>query len=69
VNNKLDIPLKALLQGLGQSRLKLYFTFIQEFNFPIKNFDCKISEYPTLGQLATKEEAAGKIRVFALVDV
>jgi len=69
VNVKLDTPLKALLQGLGQSRLKLYFTFIQEFNFPIKNFDCKISEYPSLGQLATKEEAAGKIRVFALVDV
>jgi hypothetical protein len=33
-----------------------------------KAFDSKAETYRSLGQLAIKEEAAGKLRVFALVD-
>lgn len=29
----------------------------------------KTESYPSLGQLSIKEEAAGKVRLFALVDV
>jgi len=58
-----------MLDTIGQSRLMIYSTFIQESKLILaKAFDCKAETYRSLGQLAIKEEAAGKLRVFALVD-
>jgi hypothetical protein len=71
--NKLDQPLLRFLGAIGQERLKLNFSFIADspkwMVIPPKDIDNKIVDYPTLGQLSTKEEAAGKVRVFAMVDV
>jgi len=72
VRNKLDKPLLTLLGAIGQDRLKLNFMFISDlpkWAGRVASVDTKIDNYPTLGQLSTKEEAAGKIRVFAMVDV
>lgn len=54
--------------NFGQIKLFLKFKFIKEstglpIGEPLKD------SYPSMGQLAIKEEAAGKVRVFALVDV
>jgi len=61
--------LRSMLDTIGQSRLMIYSTFIQESKLILaKAFDSKAETYRSLGQLAIKEEAAGKLRVFALVD-
>jgi len=61
--------LRNMLDTIGQSRLMIYSTFIQESKLILaKAFDGKAETYSSLGQLAIKEEAAGKLRVFALVD-
>lgn len=61
--------LRNILSSLGQQRLEIYAAMIQESKLILaKAFDCKAETYRSLGQLAIKEEAAGKLRVFALVD-
>lgn len=72
MRNKLDKPLLTLLGAIGQDELKRNFMFISDlpkWAGRVVSVDDKIENYPTLGQLSTKEEAAGKIRVFAMVDV
>lgn len=65
----LDIPMKRLFKVLGQEKLLAFFNLIQENNYPsfpdVKHHNGANS----LGQLSLKDEAAGKIRVFALVDI
>jgi hypothetical protein len=68
VREGLDQHVEDLLLNFDQFKLFLKFKMIKEGNnipigSPLKD------EYPSLGQLAIKREAAGKIRVFALVDV
>jgi hypothetical protein len=68
VREGLDQHVEDLLLNFDQFKLYLKFKMIKEGNnipigSPLKD------EYPSLGQLAIKREAAGKIRVFALVDV
>jgi len=67
----LDKPLLRFLDCIGQTKLYLMFKLIQENPYSkvtIQSLSPK-EDYLCMGQLATKEEAAGKIRVFALVDV
>lgn len=64
-------PLEALLASFGQYKLLLRFIMLKEVNEkwnPFVDFSFK-EDYTNMGQLAIKEEAAGKLRVFALVDV
>jgi len=68
VREGLDHHVEQLLISFDQTKLFLMFKFIKEsksvpIGQPLKD------GFPSLGQLATKEEAAGKVRVFALVDV
>jgi len=66
----LDIPIKRLFTLMGQNKLLAFFELIQKHNYPaFPNVKVDAPSAETLGQLAFKEEAAGKIRVFALVDV
>lgn len=56
----------AILWDLSRSlaeRLKVRGAGLKDFR------DCEGLDLPPIGQLQTKEEAAGKIRVFAMVDV
>jgi hypothetical protein len=57
-----------LLRSFDQTKLFLRFNFINESQV-LPKYEPLKSDYPSLGQLAIKEEAAGKLRVFALVDV
>jgi len=57
-----------LLRSFDQIKLFLRFNFIKESQV-LPKYEPLKSDYPSLGQLAIKEEAAGKLRVFALVDV
>lgn len=61
--------LKRLLKLLGQEKLYAFYELINSNVYP--NFPEVKNELSskTLGQLALKEEAAGKVRVFALVDI
>lgn len=67
----LDKPLKTYLRETFQGRLEIYFSFIQECSFlnNLPKSEFMKSSYPSLGQLSIKEEAAGKVRVFAMVDL
>jgi hypothetical protein len=65
----LDIPLLELLTEFKQDRLKLDFQMFSELTYPISRESQKERLNGAMGQLSLKEEAAGKIRVFALVDV
>jgi len=61
-------PLRTLLDSFNEKRLWTYSYYLSETKtFRGCNIDSKSELYP-MGQLAIKEEAAGKIRVFALVD-
>lgn len=80
-----DSPLKnPLLLILATFNAKKLIDLFKTINFldsfPLSSFDnCSSKEpkvdeqgkeiFPVLGQLSTKEEAAGKIRVFAIVDI
>jgi len=67
-NLSLIEPMKSLLTEFQQHRLLAYIDVILNSNFP----SLPITKAQTLGymgQLSCKEEAAGKIRVFALVDI
>jgi len=64
----LDKHIETLLCVFKQSRLLLAFDRLKNTKYaPVSPPEKE--DYPSMGQLATKEEAAGKIRVFALVDV
>lgn len=69
--NSLDKPLKILLEEFDQNRLLNIFNFVQQD--PVSMSDSydefRKDSGTSLGQLSIKEEAAGKVRVFALVDV
>jgi len=64
----LNIPLLKLLTVFKQDRLKIYFEGIRDCRMPLPTHHEK-KEDGLMGQLSIKEEAAGKVRVFALVDV
>lgn len=71
VKTGLNEPLESLLSSFSQYDLLLRFIMIKDAiskGFPFHNPAVKTG-YENLGQLAIKEEAAGKLRVFALVDV
>jgi len=67
VDKGLDLPLLKFLGSIGQDKLFLMFKLIQEN--PYTKGHSTEKDYYSMGQLAIKEEAAGKVRVFALVDV
>jgi len=67
----LDVHIESILKGLNQLKLLAFFQLIKDKQLseevhPVLKENKSTS---TMGQLATKEEAAGKIRVFAMVDV
>jgi len=65
----LDIHIKKLLQAFGQDTLLNSFNFLSETKIFLTP-TCNLKQNRgLLGQLALKSEAAGKIRVFAMVDV
>jgi hypothetical protein len=66
-NAGLDIPLRGLLQEFKQTNLLDKFDFFLHTFKPTRNISRKENE--SQGQLACKLEPAGKVRVFALVDV
>jgi len=61
--------LRDLLENLGQWRLLAWYDQISQHEFPAFPVPKDFRSSDTLGQLALKKEAAGKLRVFALVDV
>lgn len=67
----IDKPLLEYLSATGQTSLMLTFMHIREMfeKFPYSKTGQKERLNRDVGQLSMKEEAAGKIRVFALVDV
>jgi len=66
-NAGLDVPLRGLLQEFKQFDLLEKFDFFLRAFKPTRNISRKENE--SQGQLACKLEPAGKVRVFALVDV
>lgn len=63
--------LEVLFECFGAHRLSLLWDLLKDLhglNKPTSQF-VKKSWGGLMGQLSTKEEAAGKIRVFALVDI
>lgn len=64
----LDTAIEDLLRAFNQSKLLLAFDRLKNLKYaPIREPSKDV--HGLMGQLAVKEEAAGKIRVFALVDV
>jgi hypothetical protein len=64
----LDVHILEYLSATSQDRLKIYFEGILDVFVPtISRVGRKANT--TMGQLSIKKEAAGKVRVFALVDV
>jgi hypothetical protein len=64
----LDVHILEYLSATSQDRLKIYFEGILNVFVPtISRVGRKTNT--TMGQLSIKKEAAGKVRVFALVDV
>lgn len=64
----LDTAIETFLRSIGQSKLLLAFDRLKNLRFA-PHREASKDVYGLMGQLAIKEEAAGKIRVFALVDV
>lgn len=64
----LDLAIETFLRSIGQSKLLLAFNRLKDLKYA-PHRDASKDVYGLMGQLAIKEEAAGKIRVFALVDV
>lgn len=61
--------LRDLLENLGQWRLLAWYDLISSNEYPAFPEPKDFQSSSTLGQLALKKEAAGKLRVFALVDI
>jgi hypothetical protein len=61
--------MKRLLKLLGQEKLYAFYELINSNKYPTFPEVKHDLSSKTLGQLSLKEEAAGKIRVFALVDI
>jgi hypothetical protein len=68
IREHLDHHVEELLLSFKQTKLFLRFQFIKDSTILPRSEPLK-DRYPSMGQLAIKEEAAGKLRVFALVDV
>lgn len=66
-------PLESLLSVLGSPQLinfyKLVSELVTKWEDKVLLFGLPSMKGPNVGQLSCKEEAAGKVRVFAMVDV
>lgn len=61
------VPFKLIAEGLSPTLGNFTVSMAQILSWPIKGFnEMNILSY--IGKLGLKEEAAGKVRVFAMVD-
>jgi hypothetical protein len=67
---KRDLTLIDLISGLGAKANSEKGESLERFNSLINRHHKKnVDPIHKLGQLQTKDEAAGKVRVFAMVDI